>query len=124
MKNRLSECNANWLVCKLECIPQEGDFSIRIPLNSSLATHTAAFEAVLAEQPQPLPNAKATTRFEAQRLVLQVSGKLRGSIKVAKDADKATIEQLALASEAAQKFMEGAPKKVIVVPGKLVNIVA
>jgi len=68
------KAHANWLVCKLECIPQEGDFSIRIPLNSSLAAHTAAFEAVLAEQPQPLPNAKATTRFEAQRLVLQVSG--------------------------------------------------
>ena len=68
------KARANWLVCKLECIPQEGDFSIRIPLNSSLATHTAAFEAVLAEQPQPLPSAKVTTRFEAQRLLLQVSG--------------------------------------------------
>ena len=68
------EAHANWLVCKLECIPQEGDFSIRIPLNSSLASHTAAFDAVLAEQPQPLPSAKATTRFEAQRLVLQVTG--------------------------------------------------
>jgi len=56
-------------------------------------------------------------------LVVQVNGKLRGNITVAKEADKATIEAAALANEAAQKFITGAPKKVIVVPGKLVNIV-
>ena len=56
-------------------------------------------------------------------LMVQVNGKLRGSIKVAKDADKATIEATAVASDAVQKFLEGAPKKVIVVPGKLVNVV-
>jgi leucyl-tRNA synthetase len=56
-------------------------------------------------------------------MMIQVNGKLRGSVKVAKDADKAAIEAAALASEAAQKFVEGAPKKVIVVPGKLINIV-
>ncbi len=68
------QARANWLVCRLECIPQEGDFALRIPTNSSFAPNTAAFEAVLAEQPQRLPNIKASTRFEAQRLVLQVSG--------------------------------------------------
>ena len=57
-------------------------------------------------------------------LMVQVNGKLRGSIKVAADAAKADIEAIALASEAAQKFMEGKPaKKVVVVPGRLVNIV-
>ena len=57
--------------------------------------------------------------------MVQVNGKLRGSIKVAADAPKADIEAIALASEAAQKFMEGKPaKKVVVVPGRLVNIVA
>jgi leucyl-tRNA synthetase len=56
-------------------------------------------------------------------LMIQVNGKLRGSVKVAKDADKPAIEKAALASEAAQKFVEGTPKKVVVVPGKLVNIV-
>jgi leucyl-tRNA synthetase len=55
--------------------------------------------------------------------MIQVNGKLRGSVKVGKDADKAAIEAAALASEAAQKFVEGTPKKVIVVPGKLINIV-
>ena len=68
------QLHANWLVCRLECIPQEGDFALRIPVNSSFAPHTAAFEAALAEQPKEWPNVKATTRFEAQRLVLQVSG--------------------------------------------------
>jgi thiol:disulfide interchange protein DsbD len=68
------QLHANWLVCRLECIPQEGDFALRIPVNSSFASNAPAFEAVLAEQPNSLPNVKATIRFEAQRLVLQVSG--------------------------------------------------
>ena len=68
------QVHANWLVCRLECIPQEGDFVLPIPVNGSFATNAAAFEALQAQQPQALPNAKATTRFENQRLVLQVTG--------------------------------------------------
>ncbi|PUE54505.1 leucine--tRNA ligase [Limnohabitans parvus] len=57
-------------------------------------------------------------------LMLQINGKLRGSILVPATADKAQIEASALASEAFVKQAEGAaPKKVIVVPGRLVNIV-
>lgn len=57
-------------------------------------------------------------------LMLQVNGKLRGAIRVSATADKAAIEQAALASEDFQKFAEGkAPKKVIIVPGRLVNVV-
>ena len=57
-------------------------------------------------------------------LMLQVNGKLRGQIRVAAAADKAAIEAAALASDAAQKYLEGQPpKKVVVVPGRLVNIV-
>lgn len=57
-------------------------------------------------------------------LMVQVNGKLRGQISVAADAPKDSIEAAALADEGAQKFMEGkAPKKIIVVPGRLVNIV-
>ena len=56
-------------------------------------------------------------------LMVQVNGKLRGSVKVAREADKATIEALALAQEHVQKFLTGTPKKIIVVPGKLINIV-
>ena len=58
-------------------------------------------------------------------LMLQVNGKLRGSVRVAAAADKAAIEAAALASESARKYLEGRPpKKVVVVPGRLINIVA
>ena len=57
-------------------------------------------------------------------LVIQVKGKVRGNIKVPADADKDTLEALALASEVAQKWLDGQPpRRVIVVPGKLVNLV-
>jgi len=57
-------------------------------------------------------------------LVLQVNGKHRGSILVPAGADKAEIERIALASEPFEKFAGGAAaKKVIVVPGRLVNVV-
>ena len=74
-----------------------------------------------AAWPQVDPAALEQAEIE---MMIQVNGKLRGSITVAKDADKATIEAAALANENVQKYLEGAPKKVIVVPGKLVNIVA
>jgi leucyl-tRNA synthetase len=58
-------------------------------------------------------------------LMLQINGKLRGDIRVPANATKEQIEALALQSEAATKALNGgAPKKVIVVPGRLVNIVA
>ncbi len=68
------QVRANWLVCRLECIPQEGEFALRIPVNSSYAPQAAAFDAVQAQQPKALHSVKATTSFEAQRLALQVSG--------------------------------------------------
>jgi leucyl-tRNA synthetase len=58
-------------------------------------------------------------------LMLQINGKLRGDIRVPVDAGKDQIEGLALQSEPALKALNGGtPKKVIVVPGRLVNIVA
>ena len=57
-------------------------------------------------------------------LVVQVNGKLRGNIRVPAEADKSTIEQIALASEPVQKHLNGgAAKKIIVVPGRLINVV-
>ena len=57
-------------------------------------------------------------------LMLQINGKLRGAIEVAVNASKEDIEKAALATEAFIKQANGgAPKKVIVVPGRLVNIV-
>jgi len=58
-------------------------------------------------------------------LIIQVNGKLRGKLHAAKDADKASLEKMALAHEAVQKHLAGAtPKKIIVVPGRLINVVA
>jgi leucyl-tRNA synthetase len=49
---------------------------------------------------------------------------VRGSLEVPADADAATLEKLALASEVAERWLEGRPpRRVIVVPGKLVNLV-
>ena len=57
-------------------------------------------------------------------LMLQINGKLRGAITVPADADKAAIERSALDSDEFQKFADGAAvKRVIVVPGRLVNVV-
>jgi leucyl-tRNA synthetase len=58
-------------------------------------------------------------------LVIQVNGKLRGNIRVARDADKASLELAALAHEAVQKQLAGnAARKIIIVPGRLINVVA
>ncbi|NEX60730.1 leucine--tRNA ligase [Noviherbaspirillum galbum] len=77
----------------------------------------------ILDAPWPQVDPAALEQAEIE-LMVQVNGKLRGSVKVPKEADKAAIEAAALANENVRKFVEGAPKKVIVVPGKLVNIVA
>jgi leucyl-tRNA synthetase len=71
----------------------------------------------------PVADASALLR-DTIPLVIQVKGKVRGSLDVPADADSATLEKLALASDIAQKWLEGQPpRRVIVVPGKLVNLV-
>ena len=71
----------------------------------------------------PAADASALVR-DTIPLVIQIKGKVRGNLEVPADADKATLEQLALQSEVAAKWLEGkAPSRVIVVPGKLVNLV-
>ncbi len=62
---------------------------------------------------------------ETLLIVVQVNGKVRGKITVPADADKATVEAAALADPNVVRFLEGkALRKVIVVPGRLVNLVA
>ncbi|HTD04584.1 leucine--tRNA ligase [Undibacterium sp.] len=77
----------------------------------------------LLDAPWPQVDEAALVQTEIE-MMIQVNGKLRGSIKIAKDADKASIEAAALANENVQRYVEGTPKKIIVVPGKLINIVA
>ncbi|WP_137935813.1 leucine--tRNA ligase [Chitinivorax sp. B] len=77
----------------------------------------------LLDQPWPKVDAAALVQTEID-LVIQVNGKLRGNIRVGKDADKATIEAAALADENVKKWVEGQDiKKIVVVPGRLINIV-
>lgn len=77
----------------------------------------------LLDAPWPQVDAGALVQDEIE-LMLQVNGKLRGSILVPAQADKAEIERVALASEAFIAQAAGAaPKRVIVVPGRLVNVV-
>jgi thiol:disulfide interchange protein DsbD len=45
---------ASWLVCRKECIPEEGEFTLSLPLQGSTALHKAEFDAAQAAQPQPL----------------------------------------------------------------------
>lgn len=77
----------------------------------------------LSGQPWPQADSAAMAQDEI-KLIVQVNGKLRGQINVAKDAGKEAIERTALANEHVQKFIEGQTvKKIIVVPGRLINIV-
>jgi leucyl-tRNA synthetase len=75
-----------------------------------------------ARWPEPEESALVLEEIE---LVLQVNGKMRGNIRVPATASREDIELAARASEAAQKYIAGLDvKKVVVVPGRLVNIVA
>jgi leucyl-tRNA synthetase len=77
----------------------------------------------LLDAPWPQVDEAALEQDEIE-LMLQINGKLRGSIRVAAKAERAAIEAAALASEAFVKQANGATaKKVIVVPGRLVNVV-
>ncbi|MDX5299718.1 MAG: class I tRNA ligase family protein, partial [Gammaproteobacteria bacterium] len=74
--------------------------------------------------PWPSVDQQALTRSTLD-VVLQVNGKLRSRLSVPADLDKAGLEARALADETVQKFIDGLTvRKVIVVPGKLVNVVA
>ena len=75
-------------------------------------------------QPWPTYDPKALVEDEVE-MIVQVNGKVRAKLKLAKDTDKDSAEKAALADDNVQKFVEGKDiKKVIVVPNKIVNIVA
>src|SRR5450432_3122746 len=78
--------------------------------------------ALINERWMPVDNAALQT--SSITMVVQVNGKLRGHITVAAGADEITVRDAALAEPHVQKFVGAAPvRKVIIVPGKLVNIV-
>ena len=104
--------------------------SILLRLLSPIAPHIThrlwrelGFGEDVMSAPWPEPDAAALEQDEVE-LVVQVNGKLRGSIRVPKAADRGAIEGLALANPNVQKFVAGQNvKKVVVVPGRLVNLV-
>ena len=104
--------------------------SILLRVLAPIAPHLAhaawagcSFGGDLLDSPWPEPAEDALQQDEIE-LMMQVNGKLRGSIKVPADATREAIEALALASDAARRHLEGkTPKKLVVVPGRLVNIV-
>jgi leucyl-tRNA synthetase len=82
-----------------------------------------AVRGEIIDAPWPRVDEAALVQDEIE-LVLQIGGKLRGAIRVPAGADRATIEAAALAAPEFARFGEGRPaKKVVVVPGRLVNVV-
>jgi thiol:disulfide interchange protein DsbD len=66
---------ATWLVCKKECIPEEGEFTLKLPVRSTTAMHAAAFDATMQAQPRPLPaGTGSTARIDGEALLLTVQG--------------------------------------------------
>ncbi|MDH5479607.1 MAG: leucine--tRNA ligase [Nitrosomonas sp.] len=77
----------------------------------------------LSEQSWPEADSSALVQDEI-KLIVQINGKLRAQINVAKEAERDTVEKIALENEQVQKFLDGqVVKKIIVVPGRLINIV-
>ena len=84
---------------------------------------TLGGEGLITEAPWPQADESMLVE-DTVTLPIQVNGKRRGEIDVPKDMDKAEVEKLALATDAVQRALDGAqPKKVIVVPGRIVNVV-
>lgn len=81
-------------------------------------------ETAIITESWPTFDESALVKAEIE-MVIQVNGKVRAKIEVAADAPKDEVESIALNNESVQKFTDGKTvRKVIVVPGKLVNIVA
>ncbi len=64
---------AQWLVCKDICIPQQGEFTLRLPTHATVAGHAPLFDAARAAQPVDLPLAQARAELVDQARVLRVS---------------------------------------------------
>jgi leucyl-tRNA synthetase len=81
-------------------------------------------EGLLADQPWPVADPQLT-RDEQVTIAIQVNGKLRGTLEIPRDMDKAAVENAALELPQVLRWLEGRPpRKVIVVPNRIVNIVA
>ena len=112
----------------LEKTPSEEGFSILLRLLSPITPHVThhlwrelGFGEDVLSAPWPEPAADALEQDEIE-YVVQVNGKLRGSLKLPKAADRKTIEESASAAMA-KYIVDQVVKKIIIVPGRLINIV-
>ncbi len=65
---------ASWLVCRKECIPQDGDFSLSIPVKSSTAASSALFAATFAATPKALPAGNSQVEVSGQTIKVSLAG--------------------------------------------------
>ncbi|MBC7706656.1 MAG: thioredoxin family protein [Rhodoferax sp.] len=65
---------ASWLVCKQECIPQDGEFTLKIPVKSSTASQGSAFDAAFRAAPKVLMDTGGTVLVDARAIRLRVPG--------------------------------------------------
>jgi leucyl-tRNA synthetase len=119
----------NNAVTKLDATPRAVAEQMAL-MAAPLAPHLAeeiwrklGHDDTLTYEPFPVADAQFLVD-DTIEVPVQVNGKVRGRIVVAADADQATLEATALADERVSAAIDGAePKKVIVVPGRMVNIV-
>src|SRR5262249_5435744 len=85
--------------------------------------HELGHEQALIDESWPKPDA-AALKQDTVEIIVQVNGKLRGRVQVANGADQATAQAAAMADESVRRFAaEAPPRRVVYVPGKLLNIV-
>ena len=95
-----------------------------VPHIAEEAWAAKGMDGLIADAPWPEVDARLLVEDEVT-IAVQVNGKLRDTLTVPKDMDRDTLQAVALASDKIVRSLDGkAPKKVIVVPGRLVNIVA
>jgi thiol:disulfide interchange protein DsbD len=68
------QLSASWLVCKQECIPQEGEFTLTLPARSSSAVNSSLFEAAWAASPRPLAGGSGQIKLEVTAIRVSVAG--------------------------------------------------
>ena len=113
-----------------QAVVREG-LSLLLRLLSPMTPHIAhqlwrdlGYGEDILDAPWPEPDAAAFTQDEIE-LVVQINGKKRGSVRVPREADNKSIEAMTLADAEIQRAIAGKTvKKIVVVPGRLVNVVA
>ncbi|WP_144731331.1 protein-disulfide reductase DsbD family protein [Extensimonas perlucida] len=102
--------HASWLVCRVECIPEEGEFALQLPLRGAIALNAAAFAQAQAAQPAALPGA-SSAQVEGESLRLRVAGlpaDLRGQKLALLPETPEVLAPSVLAGQSWQQSWDGA----------------